>query len=207
MSSYFLNCVTFLSVFYIAYFFFFSSRRRHTRCALVTGVQTCALPICLHGRVKAVRCDRILRRDRPIEEPSEHCRAEGKERQGDYPVLAAPAAQERCAILLVQVDPVALAGLGGVGTFQLSAVLLFSWSLISSYPRVSRCCRRSTETRSQSSPLSERNASGRSGNGANARVNRPTRSRASTNERICLSMPVRWATSEERLLLWWRLVG
>src|SRR3546814_10265765 len=26
-------------------FFFFSSRRRHTRCALLTGVQTCALPI------------------------------------------------------------------------------------------------------------------------------------------------------------------
>src|SRR3546814_7928511 len=25
----------------------FSSRRRHTRCALVTGVQTCALPICV----------------------------------------------------------------------------------------------------------------------------------------------------------------
>src|SRR3546814_439711 len=30
--------------------FFFSSRRRHTRCALVTGVQTCALPIC-GGRI------------------------------------------------------------------------------------------------------------------------------------------------------------
>src|SRR3546814_3221803 len=30
----------------VAYmYFFFSSRRRHTRCALVTGVQTCALPI------------------------------------------------------------------------------------------------------------------------------------------------------------------
>src|SRR3546814_7160119 len=29
----------------ILLFFFFSSRRRHTRCALVTGVQTCALPI------------------------------------------------------------------------------------------------------------------------------------------------------------------
>src|SRR3546814_1335005 len=28
-----------------SYYFFFSSRRRHTRCALVTGVQTCALPI------------------------------------------------------------------------------------------------------------------------------------------------------------------
>src|SRR3546814_1031937 len=27
---------------------FFSSRRRHTRCALVTGVQTCALPILAH---------------------------------------------------------------------------------------------------------------------------------------------------------------
>src|SRR3546814_7125389 len=30
--------------------FFFSSRRRHTRCALVTGVQTCALPICISSR-------------------------------------------------------------------------------------------------------------------------------------------------------------
>src|SRR3546814_1936668 len=29
--------------------FFFSSRRRHTRCALVTGVQTCALPISCLG--------------------------------------------------------------------------------------------------------------------------------------------------------------
>src|SRR3546814_11661056 len=28
---------------------FFSSRRRHTRCALVTGVQTCALPISEHS--------------------------------------------------------------------------------------------------------------------------------------------------------------
>src|SRR3546814_10271030 len=30
----------------LLFLFFFSSRRRHTRCALVTGVQTCALPIC-----------------------------------------------------------------------------------------------------------------------------------------------------------------
>src|SRR3546814_1649028 len=36
-------------------FFFFSSRRRHTRCALVTGVQTCALPI--FGDVMACRVD------------------------------------------------------------------------------------------------------------------------------------------------------
>src|SRR3546814_5274834 len=34
----FLDCILFVC-------FFFSSRRRHTRCALVTGVQTCALPI------------------------------------------------------------------------------------------------------------------------------------------------------------------
>src|SRR3546814_10024029 len=32
---------------YVICFFFFSSRRRHTSCALGTGVQTCALPISL----------------------------------------------------------------------------------------------------------------------------------------------------------------
>src|SRR3546814_10596276 len=39
MCIYVCFCVRFV------YVFFFSSRRRHTRCALVTGVQTCALPI------------------------------------------------------------------------------------------------------------------------------------------------------------------
>src|SRR3546814_9610525 len=34
--------------------FFFSSRRRHTRCSLVTGVQTCALPICVLRAYAAV---------------------------------------------------------------------------------------------------------------------------------------------------------
>src|SRR3546814_18703658 len=48
--------------------FFFSSRRRHTRCALVTGVQTCALPICFvprhrvpagsRGSLARRRCDK-----------------------------------------------------------------------------------------------------------------------------------------------------
>src|SRR3546814_2800519 len=33
-------------MFILRLYFFFASRRRHTRCALVTGVQTCALPIC-----------------------------------------------------------------------------------------------------------------------------------------------------------------
>src|SRR3546814_9700403 len=40
----YVSCYDF--VYFVCYFFFFfSSRRRHTRCALVTGVQTCALPI------------------------------------------------------------------------------------------------------------------------------------------------------------------
>src|SRR3546814_9232212 len=38
----------------VFFFFFFSSRRRHTRGALVTGVQTCALPICFVDAVLKV---------------------------------------------------------------------------------------------------------------------------------------------------------
>src|SRR3546814_9301183 len=38
---------------------FFSSRRRHTRCALVTGVQTCALPISRGWHDLATQCDAI----------------------------------------------------------------------------------------------------------------------------------------------------
>src|SRR3546814_1318603 len=40
-----LVCSVYIRVVVLYFFFFFSSRRRHTRCALVTGVQTCALPI------------------------------------------------------------------------------------------------------------------------------------------------------------------
>src|SRR3546814_17792566 len=54
--------------------FFFSSRRRHTRCALVTGVQTCALPISgkrggVHEpgkrevQISRLACERGLRTD------------------------------------------------------------------------------------------------------------------------------------------------
>src|SRR3546814_5886568 len=41
-------------------FFFFSSRRRHTRCALVTGVQTCALPICTTILALVSRGDHVI---------------------------------------------------------------------------------------------------------------------------------------------------
>src|SRR3546814_16622818 len=43
---------------------FFSSRRRHTRCALLTGVQTCALPICSEQRLSLENDMRKLWYDR-----------------------------------------------------------------------------------------------------------------------------------------------
>src|SRR3546814_1403811 len=58
----------------------FSSRRRHTRCALVTGVQTCALPISsvsfialfgvavLNGVVMVSYINDLIRRGRPVDE-------------------------------------------------------------------------------------------------------------------------------------------
>src|SRR3546814_10887016 len=42
---YLFNFYFILKSLFLLFFFFFSSRRRHTRCALLTGVQTCALPI------------------------------------------------------------------------------------------------------------------------------------------------------------------
>src|SRR3546814_9025323 len=75
---------------------FFSSRRRHTRCALVTGVQTCALPICRAGlsrrrlgleRLLEIRHVRrhAIGENRPGTEGKE---AEGCERSDNYRFLA-----------------------------------------------------------------------------------------------------------------------
>src|SRR3546814_10579242 len=52
----------FLFLCLVTFYFFFSSRRRHTRCALVTGVQTCALPI-----LRSIR--RARRRATPLAAP------------------------------------------------------------------------------------------------------------------------------------------
>src|SRR3546814_6064402 len=48
-----------------AFVFFFSSRRRHTRCALVTGVQTCALPISC-GASRDAPIERSFRSSSPL---------------------------------------------------------------------------------------------------------------------------------------------
>src|SRR3546814_18941026 len=71
--------VSYVSVFYMTLYFshslfFFSSRRRHTRCALVTGVQTCALPIYPDGPTSATispgRTDRVMPRSTSSRSPA-----------------------------------------------------------------------------------------------------------------------------------------
>src|SRR3546814_6605502 len=46
--------------------FFFSSRRLHTRCSLVTGVQTCALPICVNGAGKSTLVKTLAGEQEPL---------------------------------------------------------------------------------------------------------------------------------------------
>src|SRR3546814_1019595 len=51
-------------------FFCFSSRRRHTRCAVVTGFQTCALPICQRHRFPLAHryeLEAMREGDRPVQ--------------------------------------------------------------------------------------------------------------------------------------------
>src|SRR3546814_3908922 len=55
-------------------FFFFSSRRRHTRCALVTGVQTCALPIFRFGAEERAEMETAL----DAAEPDSDARADDR---------------------------------------------------------------------------------------------------------------------------------
>src|SRR3546814_2668676 len=65
----------------VSFLVFFSSRRRHTRCALVTGVQTCALPICRvdarTGLVAAMLFNNEIGAIQPIAEVSAIARRRG----------------------------------------------------------------------------------------------------------------------------------
>src|SRR3546814_2318611 len=63
-------------------YFFFSSRRRHTRCALVTGVQTCALPICIREVSCTTDAKPRCRIDLAIKLNSSHFRARNIDRYG-----------------------------------------------------------------------------------------------------------------------------
>src|SRR5881396_4009628 len=69
-------------------FFFFSSRRRHTRWYEVTGVQTCALPISEHDVLRVVTGDARDRAVRPVEVDAGLGHAPGDAHDGDGPVAA-----------------------------------------------------------------------------------------------------------------------
>src|SRR3546814_16134955 len=68
-------------------YFFFSSRRRHTRCALVTGVQTCALPIWPRQKPQENAGDD---RDEFLGRPAEQGRRPVLERRGGTHVCGSP---------------------------------------------------------------------------------------------------------------------
>src|SRR3546814_4986336 len=88
-------------------FFFFSSRRRHTSCALVTGVQTCALPISAPGSQGILQRGGIgmFRRQPVIEREDGDAEPFGQPR-GDCPMGARRAA-DIAAAMQVQQHPAA----------------------------------------------------------------------------------------------------
>src|SRR3546814_20207222 len=73
--------------------FFFSSRRRHTRCALVTGVQTCALPIYADDRARSP-ADCGSAAALPRVEPADRCFLDRQPAQDGF---ASPA-RRRCEL-------------------------------------------------------------------------------------------------------------
>src|SRR3546814_3255308 len=80
----------------VCIFFFFSSRRRHTMCALVTGVQTCALPI-YRFQQAGIHVDRLALYDRQA--------AVWDAQQSDK-LAAALAAPAPCVFLLTSAEGV-----------------------------------------------------------------------------------------------------
>src|SRR3546814_8159283 len=78
--------------------FFFARRRRHTRCALVTGVQTCALPIYRRSVLKDRQMD-----IRPIRNDDDH-RAAVDEIRALWSAEAGSADEDRLDVLATLVD-------------------------------------------------------------------------------------------------------
>src|SRR3546814_13222089 len=113
----------------LLYDLFFSSRRRHTRCALVTGVQTCALPI-YRGVMDAVEHREAARRDAldPVEplddinvqERAVHVhrlREPARDRDAELPPVAgfgqARVAHVRLDAEMLVLDPIGMHGVEG----------------------------------------------------------------------------------------------
>src|SRR3546814_9107594 len=89
------------------FWLFVSSRRRHTRCALVTGVQTCALPILGVGRLAQLRemaADGVMRKLRDMV----GAEMRGKELKGaDADMAARDAGQHPAGVPALALHPVA----------------------------------------------------------------------------------------------------
>src|SRR3546814_4871446 len=93
------------SILWCCILFFFSSRRRHTRCALVTGVQTCALPIYFSdfgdwSRLAMMRNRRVLDEIRRLQRDAERPDLIGRmtaliEHEQGFPQIGRASCRER----------------------------------------------------------------------------------------------------------------
>src|SRR3546814_10730651 len=123
--------------------FFFSSRRRHTRCALVTGVQTCALPI-FHRRgggehaldLGEDRRGRILARQQRRVEIGRYRGGEGREVGAEIGCRADPEAQEFAVLVQRQLHMAEMVAAMGVGeerseehTSELQSLMRISYAV------------------------------------------------------------------------------
>src|SRR3546814_5789847 len=112
-------------------YFVFSSRRRHTRCALVTGVQTCALPI-------FIRCSNLFERGTDKVMPIDDCASRIK----NEPSLGSEALhcgaghlhRDFCTMHAPAVTIQAMCGVGDVGrseehTSELQSLMRISYAV------------------------------------------------------------------------------
>src|SRR3546814_524463 len=120
-------CTFFFVLYYVDVFcrlylflFFFSSRRRHTRCALVTGVQTCALPIYWREEGQ-VRDDLLSRIARPVDQLDPELLQSGLDRL--FPASGWQEQRDATAIAVNQGTTVLTGGPGTGKTSTVAAVL------------------------------------------------------------------------------------